>query len=266
MRHRNVVSQSFFLPPLLCLCLHFGCAAPERPPSAMMQSMAALTDRVTRMELYLTYCSDEVKRLLGHVEQQCAQTDVCTTDQANLFIEVLKADPSRQGKFLSLMQDRRHIAYYLPEEGRTLTPIERKQLRDLVEPAWLDDSSHRTRFLVASHPADPSSESIKRATRRGNLIIDEIRTISSKLNRSLELPLNKEGGEPAKAGSPPSPRGDVPTEEPPPAPLKIETPLERRVLHWVFEFMVNGEQLRPEDRPRRSLDLRRSVWVFRVDC
>ncbi|MFO0575835.1 MAG: hypothetical protein U1A78_17700 [Polyangia bacterium] len=254
------------------------------------QAMQILEDRVSLIEAHMTYCSDEVKRLLGQVEQACNRADVCTEGETDILVEVLRSDPHKEGRFLTLMQDRKHAVFYLPSEGRLLTDPERKQLRDLVKPAWFDEDTRRTRFLVVSHPEDTRIESMERAQRRGNRVIDAIKQISREMGvkeplteqdareraQTAGAAMSREGADAVLVASRPGaitavPKGTATEAEPPPAPgnaaASLQPAPQRRILHWIFPFSVKGEALRSEDRPRAASDkVHRSVWVFRVDC
>lgn len=227
----------------------------KQPVAQIIRSVDETQKFVNRIESHLSYCSDEVKGLLGLVQKQCQQQLVCTNKQLDIEIEVLKIDPSREGRFLSLMQDRRHQAFYFQSLPRELTDFEKKQLRDLVRPAWLDQRERKTRFLVVSHPENETPGAMERAESRGWKVIYEIAEISA------ELTSQSQGGKPPTAEE----------IEPPPAGEQREAATQMirngRVMHWIFPFSVRGEKIRAEDRPQLTTEkLSRSVWVYRVDC
>jgi hypothetical protein len=280
---------------------HSACVSAPTPQSGLLDiqpesrgwqsTMQNLEDRISLIEAHLTYCSDEIRRLLGRVEQACTSSDVCREGETDILVEVLKSDPQKEGRFLTLMQDRKHVAYYLPAEGRELTAAERKQLRDLVKPAWFDEGTRHTRFLVVSHPEDNRPEAYNRAERRGQKIIDAITEISRQMGVREPLRGEAHGGgqrpQPGAAGTKEDAHtlqvaaqvggqslapADAARESAEPQPASGEAAAAQgkprhRVLHWIFPFFIKGESLRPEDRPRSANDkLNRSVWVYRVDC
>lgn len=265
-----------------------------------------VSGRLDQLEGHLAYCSDEVKALLSKVQKECLARDVCTPNDANIQVEVLRIDPSKQGRFLSLFQERKHLAFYFPDRPRPLTDVEKKSLRDLIKPTWLDDGERRTRFLVVSNVEDSSKGSLKRAEGRSWNVIDAIAEISRDI-QPIEPPpenLHESVSEtPRRAAA--SGKGNhillaaasrttilpsgrtpsaAPVASPPGAAAGTQLGSEStaaspdgaakdivrkgRVLNWIFPFSVPGETLRPEDRPNVKLDdkLARSVWVYRVDC
>lgn len=250
--------------------------------------------RLDQLEGHLAYCSDEVKKLLSTVQKECEAREVCTPNDANIQVEVLRIDPSKQGRFLSLFQERKHLAFYFPDRARSLTEVEKKSLRDLIKPAWLDDGERRTRFLVVSNIEDSSKGSLERAERRSWKVIDAIAEIS----RDVQVPAEptepaKQGPKAGEAGLSRSAAANPRSQEsvllaangalPLPAdraraagaaaaaePVRSAKDIVRkgRVLNWIFPFSSPGEILRAEDRPNAKQDdkLTRSVWVYRVDC
>ena len=299
----------------LPLCLLGGCESWLR--EIVHEEMASLkyktatnafavrkvSGRLDQLEGHLAYCSDEVKSLLSKVQKECQSRDVCTPNDVNIQVEVLRIDPSKQGRFLSLFQERKHLAFYFPDRPRQLTEVEKKSLRDLIKPTWLDDGERRTRFLVVSNVEDSSKGSLKRAEGRSWNVIDAIAEISRDMQASEPppAPLQEGGSETAHrttAGKGtgvllaaanhttplPSARAlsaDAALASPPGAAAGTQPGAaaasdgaakamvhKGRVLNWIFPFSVPGETLRPEDRPNVKLDdkLARSVWVYRVDC
>lgn len=260
--------------------------------AAMTQlAVRKVSGRLDQLEGHLAYCSDEVKSLLSKVQKDCVDHEVCTPNDANIQVEVLRIDPSKQGRFLSLFQERKHLAFYFPDRTRSLTDVEKKSLRDLIKPAWLDDGERRTRFLVVSNLEDSSKGSLDRAERRSWKVIDAIAEISREiqvlpeppesspkapepgLSRSAAAaPRTKDGvllaanhllSLPAQAGA----AGVAAKTTEPAASSARDIVKKGRVLNWIFPFSVPGETLRAEDRPPKLDDkLARSVWVYRVDC
>lgn len=248
---------------------------------------SAIEGRVRSIEEFLTYCPDEVRRLIGQVDQACEAGEYCELNEREIRLQVLDVARWNGGRFLSLMQDRKHVALFLPPEGRELRDVERKQLRDLIEPAWLDDRDRRTRFLVVSHPQglDPAGKG--QAKRRGDYVIREMMTIVGKLHPPLPSSAGTQLSAP-QAVQPPSvgtvalaslhglplpATSAVPALTPPtiaagslsgPTPAAAQRP--RYILHWVFPFFREGEVLRPEDRPAKAELLKSSVFVYRVEC
>lgn len=252
-----------------------------------------VTSRIDQLEGHLAYCSDEVRSLLSKVQKECLSRDVCTPNDANIQVEVLRIDPSKQGRFLSLFQERKHLAFYFPDRPRPLNEVEKKSLRDLIKPAWLDDGERHTRFLVVSNLEDSSKASLKRAERRSWNVIDAIAEISHDMQPAQELdPVpgapRDAGSEPLRsatasrassillaangatplpaehAAAPASPPGSAatpaagapaqgPAAEPAVSPAKAIV-RKGRVLNWIFPFSVPGEILRPEDRPNVKQD------------
>lgn len=252
-----------------------------------------VSERIDQLEGHLAYCSDEVKSLLSKVQKECMARDVCTPNDANIQVEVLRIDPSKQGRFLSLFQERKHLAFYFPDRARTLTEVEKKSLRDLIKPAWLDDGERHTRFLVVSNLEDSSKGSLERAERRSWRVIDAIAEISRDVQQPTEPALQRPaafGPEPPQTAAARRADGVLvaangATTLPPAAAAKAAEPAagapdapqatpakdivrKGRVLNWIFPFSVPGEILRAEDRPNIKQDdkLARSVWVYRVDC
>lgn len=245
--------------------------------------------RLDQLEGHLAYCSDEVKSLLSKVQKECMARDVCTPNDANIQVEILRIDPSKQGRFLSLFQERKHLAFYFPDRARSLTEVEKKGLRDLIKPAWLDDGERHTRFLVVSNLEDSSKASLERAERRSWKVIDAIAEISRDVQTPDEPTLHRPaefGPEPPRSASARAVdrvllAANGATALPPASSAQAAdaagglrvTPAKDivrkgRVLNWIFPFSVPGEILRPEDRPNVKQDdkLARSVWVYRVDC
>ena len=250
-------------------------------------SVRKIASRLDQLEGHLSYCSDEVKKLLNKVQSECQAKEVCTPNDANIQVEVLRIDPSKQGRFLSLFQERKHLAFYFPDKLRELTAVEKKSLRDLVKPTWLDDADRHTRFLVVSNIEDGSTGSLSRAEARSWRVINTIAEISRDMEVPSETPTapkQEAGSEPLKSAAAPRPASSVlfatngptilpkersggftPAEAPAPASKAIVH--KGRVLNWIFPFSVPGEILRPEDRASKPDEkLARSVWVYRVDC
>lgn len=274
------------LPASLALLSACGPTAEQyaslRSDLQMLREILSRQDRqLRRLTTHIMYCSDEVSNLLGRVDQECSASEdhICTLQNANIMGEVASLDPSGQGKFLSLMQDHKHVPLYALNPKLGLPPVERKMLRDLVKPAWLNDGRRQTRILVVSHPEDDRPGSIARATQRSKMVIDEIYGIAMEMEKPTAIEPTPEpppAGEHAlvsmavekhapsatnmSAAEPP------PSGEPQTKPPTIPKSLQDRVLHWVFRFSSKNDVLRSEDKPKRPLDITSSVWVFRVDC
>ena len=243
---------------------------------SQLTDLQAITEsqghRIGRIEDFLTYCPDEVQRLVGRVEKECEKSDTCTLSEADIRIEVKNVAPWLGGKFLSLMQDRKHVALYVPPDGK-LGDADKKQLRDLVLPAWLSDGARRTRFLVVSHATDNQPEPMYQASKRGKYIIREITSLARNMAKEQQ-PVEDNHGLPGGAGTlAPGAGADAlrPADGPPKSeaagPATESSRLPRYLLHWTLPFPRGGEQLRPEDRPRQATDkLATSVFVYRVDC
>jgi hypothetical protein len=237
--------------------------------------------RMGQIEDYLTYCPDEVQRLVGRVEKECETQEYCSLSEADIRLEVRNVAPWAGGRFLSLMQDRKHIALYPGADGR-LSDAEKKQLRDLVLPAWLDDGARRTRFLVVSHAADNQPDSLLQASSRGKRVIREITSLAEKMNKEqMVAAVGQPAAEPLHSAFPVSattaestadaPGPTVGTAAAPPtaaaAPPPARRALPRYLLHWAVPFPRGGEPLRGEDQPRQRGDKpNSSVFVYRVDC
>lgn len=243
----------------------------------MRNQHGIVSRRVTEIEGYLTYCPDEVKGLVGKVEKECETQEYCSLSEADIRIEVRNVAPWAGGRLLSLMQDRKHIALFPSADGR-LTDLEKKQLRDLVRPAWLQDGDKRTRFLVVSHASDNQAASLIQASVRGKQVIHEIKGLAEKVRQQAAADAASRP-EPAvslaslPSGSPlPSQSSAVPAglsgAAPSPAATTSETQrLPHYLLHWAVPFPRGGESVRPEDQPRQRGDkLTSSVFVYRVDC
>lgn len=248
--------------------------------------------RLDQLEGHLAYCSDEVKSLLSKVQKECQAREVCTPNDANIQVEVLRIDPSKQGRFLSLFQERKHLAFYFPDRERLLTDVEKKALRDLIKPTWLDDGERHTRFLVVSNLEDGTKGSLERAERRSWKVIDAIAEISRGVQLPAEpnesLPPGGDTGSTRSAAATPRTQESVlwaangllpmpadrasaaitPAAAAPAVSSGKDIVRKGRVLNWIFPFSVPGEILRAEDRPNAKQDdrLARSVWVYRVDC
>lgn len=236
-----------------------------------------MSNRVAEIEGYLTYCPDEVKGLVGRVEKECETQEYCALTEADIRVEVRNVAPWAGGRFLSLMQDRKHVALFPAADGR-IADAEKKQLRDLVLPAWLHEGDKRTRFLVVSHAVDNQPASLVQASVRGKGVISEIKGLAAKLEHEAAA-IAASRAEP----SPAPPPSDAPLQSQPsaavtPASLPTAVPatgaasadpphLPRYLLHWAVPFPRNGESVRPEDQPRQRGDkLTSSVFVYRVDC
>lgn len=250
----------------------------EGDPSVMQilrADLARVQMDLIRVEEHLTYCADEVKQLLSEVQKECEKMLVCTSSSSVIEAAVLKYDPSQHGRFLSLMQDRRHQAFYLPAEVRPLSSEDKKHLRDLVSPAWLDDRRRKTRFLIVSHPEGSSPGAQERAKRRSWQFVEEIASIAEEMERSPALApssvaLLKRGALPAR---PPEATNQNASASVGAAPQEgaassraVRLIREGRILHWVFPFETPHENIRIDDKPRGGDRINRSVWVYRVDC
>jgi len=266
-----------------------------RELEAQRSASSSVEGRVRSIEEFLTYCPDEVRRLIGKMDQACSAGEYCEFTERDIRLQVLDVARWNGGRFLPLMQDRKHVALFLPPEGRELREVERKQLRDLIEPAWLDDQDRRTRFLVVSHPLGADLASQVQAKKRGDYVIREMMSIVGKLHPPAPLP--------SPASAPPASPLSVPPAPPisrvlssamaggnlyslpvgqskaalghqalPPPAGAVEpnqtpaAPRPRYILHWVFPFSRDGEVLRPEDRPPKPELIKSSVFVYRVEC
>lgn len=278
-----------WLSPLLPLSLWIigGCATPEYVQALVSpyeKDLADLKNRASYLESIVGYCSDEETTLLKHVEAECQEQTVCTS--ASIPIEVIKVDPSHEGRFMTLLKNRKHVVFYFPIQARELGEPERKALRDLVKPAWRDDGARRTRFLVTSNPGEGNPAGRERAEKNAKLVIDAISDLADQAHPSetepvplKEFPAGEERvTDPAgmvRSASVSTAPLEVP--EPPPAGEKlVAMPSDRarnlikrgRVLYWLFPFLNPKElpTLPPEDRPRKGDSIYRSVAVYRVDC
>lgn len=254
---------------------------------------SSLEGRVRSIEAFLTYCPDEVRRLIGMVEKECNSEEFCAPEGVKLM--VLDVARWNGGRFLPLMQDRKHVALFLPPEGRELREVERKQLRDLIEPAWLDDQDRRTRLLVVSHPVGTDAAAKGQAKKRGDYVIREMMSIVGKLHPSAVVPDAAPPPQTSPLSRPPSlpvsrvllssmpggnlyslpasqSSGGLDMKPVPPLSGAAEpnqtpaAPRQRYILHWVFPFSRDGEVLRPEDRPPKPELIKSSVFVYRVEC
>ena len=237
-----------------------------------------VSHRVTEIEGFLTYCPDEVKGLVGKVEKECETQEYCSLSEADIRIEVRNVAPWAGGRLLSLMQDRKHIALFPSVDGR-LTEMEKKQLRDLVRPAWLHDGDKRTRFLVVSHAIDNQAASLIQASLRGKQVIHEIKGLAEKVSQQAVAAASRVEPELSPASLPSnSLLPSQPSAAPLPAGWSGVAPstaattadvqrLPHYLLHWAVPFPRGGESVRPEDQPRQRGDkLTSSVFVYRVDC
>lgn len=246
----------------------------ESEPSVIQRlrgEISRLQHELAQIEEHLTYCSYEVKSLLSDVQHECEHKLECSSEAID--VAVLKYDPSQHGRFLSLMQERRHQAFYLPSEPRALLSEEKKLLRDLVEPAWLDDHRHKTRFLVVSHPENASVAAQDRAKRRSQLFVEAIAAIAEEKEQGSAPTVLKDlaypvaVAAPAATTQPVSAQTGIPGVGSPPSSRAVRLIREGRILHWVFQFETSREYLPVGDRPRAANErLNRSVWVYRVDC
>lgn len=235
----------------------------------LRSDLARMQLELVQVEEHLTYCAEEVRSLLQKVQQECEQKLVCTSEAIDAA--VLEYDPSHQGRFLSLMQDRRHQAFYLPTEPRALLSQEKKLLRDLVAPAWLDDRRRKTRFLIVSHPENESPAALERAKRRSLQFVEEIAGIAQEREHAASLAQLKEVAAPVADVRPPGGTTQgvsmaVKSPESKPSSQAVRLIREGRILHWVFPFETPRENIRLDDRPRAGDRISRSVWVYRVDC
>lgn len=247
--------------------------------SYMKDKNRQMSNRIAEIEGYLTYCPDEVKGLVGRVEKECETQEYCALTEADIRVEVRNVAPWAGGRFLSLMQDRKHVALFPSTDGR-VTEAEKKQLRDLVLPAWLHEGDKRTRFLVVSHAVDNQAASLVQASVRGKNVIREIKGLAEKMAKEAAA---MSASRPEPDPSPASQPSDAPLQSQPsaaavPASLPTAAPaagaaptdtshLPRYLLHWAVPFPRNGELIRPEDQPRQRGDkLTSSVFVYRVDC
>src|SRR4051794_28976072 len=67
-------------------------AGPETRVATANLTLRKVTKRLDRLEGHLAYCSDEVKSLLSKVQKECQEREVCTPNDANIQVEVLKID------------------------------------------------------------------------------------------------------------------------------------------------------------------------------
>ena len=274
-------------------CFLTGCSSllwPSRSEFTEMQNVlrvlrAKMDDhdtRIFRLATHLTYCSDEVTALVTKVTEDCngAPDSVCRLDENSVAVQLTELDPTGQGRFLALMQDNRHVVFYGLNGKGELSATDRKSLRDLVKPAWLDDGKRRTRFVVAAHPEDQRPGSIARAKQRALQVVQAVHAITQEAPELIGLSLPKSTlssemqtttstipspspltSEPTSGDSSSAPVSSVEQAQP-----YLKLIHDGRVLPWVFKFSVRGETLRPDDRPKEPNALSRSVWVFRVDC
>lgn len=231
-------SRNLFLP--LCLWLT-ACPLPQSNVSDRVRElekrMVDLTEeqrQIARQAL----CPREVRRLLEDGRRECKVGTACSNPEIGLFVN--DADPTHQGRFLTLMDSQDHRAFffkapppapavvglrdpfYIKQSQSALGEKQIKQLRRLLQPRLLST----TQFLVVSHPGENRDNLA--AERRGSVVIDQILDLSAKANVDLKP---------------------------------------ERILHWIYPFALQrGEKLRAEDRPPPGASLNQSTWVFRVDC
>lgn len=203
-----------------------------------------MNERLIRMEQeqiqleIRSLCPLEVRRILEDGRRECKASSACSNPEIGLFVS--DADPTHEGRFLTMMGVQEHRAFYfkgpLPTPAapglrdpfymagaeKSISEQQFKRLRRLVQSRMLTT----TQFLVVSHPGE--HRDLLKAERMGNIIIDLILNIG--ITDHLDI-------KPA------------------------------RILHWIYPFTLQrGEKLRSEDRPPPGASLNQSVWVFRVDC
>jgi hypothetical protein len=229
-----------------------GCYAEEladlRSQVERLQSCQVCAHSQLTQGLALALCSPPVRQLIDDVSQVCRREDVCLDQKISTLVG--DADPTHQGKFITLMRQQQHTAVYFSSKDSLVGGNEglyAQRLKRLVspQPPWLPT----TRFLIVSNLkastgvdggklplGDPA---VKRAESRGQQIIERILDFNFVAN-----------GTPAPGKEQPSQRVQ-----------------RQQILHWVYAFTrKKDEQLQPDDQPVPGTDLTQSVWVFRVDC
>jgi hypothetical protein len=229
-----------------------GCYAEEladlRGQVERLQSCQACAQSQLTQGLALALCSPPVRQLIDDVSQVCRREDVCLDQKISTLVG--DADPTHQGKFITLMRQQPHSAVYFSTKDSLVGGGEglyAQRLKRLVspQPPWLPT----TRFLIVSNlKAATGSEggklstgdpSVKRAESRGQQIIERI------------LDFGFAG--PSAAG----PSKDA----------ALQKVSRQQLLHWVYSFSRKKDEiLSPDDQPVPGTDLSQSVWVFRVDC
>jgi len=234
----------------LALSLSFvGCYAEEladlRSQVERLQSCQACAHTQLTTGLALALCSPPVRQLIDDVSQVCRREDVCLDQKISTLVG--DADPTHQGKFITLMRQQQHSAVYFSNKDSLVggnDGIYAQRLKRLVspQPPWMPT----TRFLIVSNlkmstgadggklsTGDPA---VKRAESRGQQIIERI------LDFNFASASNAKDAPPQKVGR-------------------------QQILHWVYGFTRKKDEiLQPDDQPVPGTDLSQSVWVFRVDC
>lgn len=226
-----------------------GCYAEEladlRSQVERLQSCQACAHSQLTQGLALALCSPPVRQLIDDVSQVCRREDVCLDQKISTLVG--DADPTHQGKFITLMRQQQHSAVYFSNKDSLVggnDGIYAQRLKRLVspQPPWLPT----TRFLIVSNLkmangsdggklplGDPA---VKRAESRGQQIIERI------LDFNFASSSNAKDAAPQKVGR-------------------------QQILHWVYAFTRKKDEiLQPDDQPVPGTDLSQSVWVFRVDC
>lgn len=236
---------------LLLLLALVGCrtpqeaAVPDPPPAPdrfqrmeeRLQRMEAEQDALARAAL----CPKEVRRLLEDGRRECKPGTACKNPEIGLFVS--DADPTHQGRFITLMASQDRRAFYFKDLPAPAAPADTKRFQDPFTPSsaprGLGDRELKrlrrlmqgtllrsTQFLVVSHPG--TGRDTLAAERRGALLIDRMVDIAARDHIDLK-----------------------------PA----------RILHWIYPFALQrGERLRADEAPPPGFRYDQSVWVFRVDC
>ncbi len=177
------------------------------------------------------FCPPVIGELIRRVKKVCRDNSgICKGEPVSLAL--LSVDPSSRGHFITLSKTQPHVAFYLRGDQETLSDMQRKELRNLLKPPWLD----QTHFLVVAHPDPQEGQEMTKGVARLEKVVGEINSMKF---------INEEGV--ANYVSPPVPK--------------------EKTLQWVFPFLNRSERIDAKDAPKNSSEtLIRSVWVFRVDC
>lgn len=235
---------------VLPLLLHSGCVSLDEY-LALEADLKKLNSRVSSVEKTLqevkegqehntstidvivmrAFCPPVIGELIRRVKKVCRDNSgICKGEPVSLAL--LSVDPSSRGHFITLSKTQPHVALYLRGDQETLSDMQRKELRNLLRPPWLD----QTHFLVVAHPDPQEGQEMSKGVARLEKVVGEINSMKF---------INEEGV--TNYVSPPVPK--------------------EKVLQWVFPFLNRSERIDAKDAPKNSNEtLIRSVWVFRVDC
>jgi len=230
----------------LCIGLALACGS-----CAIQEQLTALTEEVeklraiveterrnqaslkqaTEMALVSATCHQEVLDLLSQVSTACAQgAEFC--ELTKIPLAIMEADPSHEGRFVTMMATQRHAAIYFLKgsDDPWLNTFNQQRFTTLLGQRRL----RSTKILVVAN-VDSSKQKDRKAAAAEN------RTRIKEARARLEIVVKRLS------------RMDIPDES---------------IVSMVFPFnLKKTEHLNPDEKePPGALDLSSSVWIFLTNC